>query len=79
METCKVEFINQDGQKIVLNFSLYENGELEYKPSFEPKVDPKTNLGLSGQLCEIFLCSLYKTDNKDINIKDERSNQKLES
>ena len=60
METCKVEFINQDGQKIVLNFSLYENGELEYKPSFEPKVDPKTN-------------------NKDINTKDERSNQKLES
>ena len=78
METCKVEFINTNGQKIVLNFTLHENGDLEYKPYFEPKVDPKTNLGLSGQLCEIFLSALYtKTDLQDT--RDEKSNRKLES
>lgn len=80
METCKVEFVSQNGQKIILNFSLHENGELEYKPSFEPQVDPKTNLGLSGQLCEIFISALYRTtDSQDINKKDEGSNQKPES
>lgn len=82
METCKVEFINQSGQKIILDFSLYENGELEYKPSFEPKVDPKTDLGLAGQLCEIFISTLHQTTDTpqpDGYERDERTNKKLES
>lgn len=37
METCKVEFIHSTGQKIVLDFSLDDKGNLDYKPSFEPK------------------------------------------
>lgn len=63
METCKVEFISQDGQKIILDFTIQDNGDLDYKPSFEPQVDPKTHLGLAGQLCEIFLTSLIKESN----------------
>lgn len=79
METCKVEFINNIGQKIILDFSLDEKGNLDYKPSFEPKVDPKTNLGLSGQLCEIFVTALINTGTKDTKVKNHTSKKRLES
>lgn len=81
METCKVEFTNSVGQKIVLDFSLNQNGDLDYKPSFEPKlVDPKTNLGLAGQLCELFITTLIRTSEvEDTQIKDNGSKRKLES
>lgn len=63
MENCKVEFICESGQKIIINFNINDNGDLDYTPSFEPKIkDPKTNLGLAGKLCEIFISAL--TENK---------------
>lgn len=81
METCKVEFINQTGQKIILEFTLQDDGNLDYKPSFEPKlIDPKTNLGLAGQFCEMFLTTLLKDNNvEDIQRKDNERNKRLES
>ena len=81
METCKVEFTCESGQKIVLDFSFMDNGDLDYKPSFEPKLtDPKMNLGLAGQLCEIFIAALVKNSGtEDIEIKDNGSKRKLES
>lgn len=81
METCKVEFINQTGQKIILEFTLQDDGNLDYKPSFEPKlIDPKTNLGLAGQFCEMFLTTLLKGNNvEDIQRKDNERNKRLES
>lgn len=81
METCKVEFICESGQKIVLDFSLDNNGDLNYKPSFEPKLtDPKTNLGLAGQLCEIFISALInESEIEDTQIKDNEPKRKLES
>lgn len=81
METCKVEFISNTGQKIVIDFSLDEKGNLDYKPSFEPKItDLKANLGLSAGLCKLFLTALVnmsKTGNTQI--KDNEPKRKLES
>ena len=39
-----------------------EKDELNYVPRFEPQVDAKTQLGLSGKLCEIFLEALSSKD-----------------
>lgn len=65
MENCKVEFICESGQKIIINFNINDNGDLDYTPSFEPKItDPKTNLGLAGKLCEIFISTLTKNETK---------------
>lgn len=65
MMTSKVTF-EQEGQKIIIDFILDENtGSLEYKPTFEPPVDPKTNLGLSGQLCEAFIAALHNNSTDD--------------
>ena len=59
MSICKVEFIAENGQKIVLDFTVNDNGFLEFNPSFEPKItDPKTDLGLAGELCQIFIESI---------------------
>lgn len=65
MITSKVTF-EQDNQKIIIDFEFdEETGSLEYKPRFEPPVDPKTPLGLMGQLCEIFIQALHNTDNPE--------------
>ena len=81
METCKVEFIHSTGQKIVLDFSLDDKGNLDYKPSFEPKItDLKANLGLSARLCELFLTALDNMNKTgDTKIEDDRPKRKLES
>ncbi|MEG0773579.1 hypothetical protein [Clostridium sp.] len=81
METCKVEFTHENGQKIIICFDLEDNGSLEYKPFFDPKiVDPKTNLGLAGQLCEILLEALSKYDkSENTSIKDGKQKRKLKS
>lgn len=66
METAKVEFITSSGQKIIIDFSLDDNDNLDFKPSYEPQItDPKTNLGLAGKLCEIFMTSLMKETNNE--------------
>lgn len=80
METCKVEFTNDTGQKIILDFTLDDKGNLEYNPSFEPKItDLKTNLGFGGQLCEIFLTALINKANADKCQRDDKQKRKLES
>lgn len=81
METCKVEFICDSGQKIVFDFNLDESGTLEYKPHFEPKLtDPKTELGLAGLLCEMFVKSLLDKKKEDyMSIENGKSKRKLES
>nr|DAE20082.1 MAG TPA: hypothetical protein [CrAss-like virus sp. ctYsL76] len=80
METCKVEFTNDTGQKIILDFTLDDKGNLEYNPSFEPKItDLKTNLGFCGQLCEIFLTALINKANADKCQRDDKQKRKLES
>lgn len=81
MENCKVEFICDSGQKIIFDFSLEDDGSLEYKPSFEPKLtDPTINLGLGGQLCQTFITALYENSKvEDQQIKDGKSKRKLES
>lgn len=54
--TCKVEFICNNDQKIIIPFTLHEDGTLEYKIETEPKItDPKIDLGLGGMLLERFL------------------------
>lgn len=59
--TCRVEFICNNDQKIIIPFTLHENGELEYKIETDPKItDPKIDLGLGGLLMERFLTSLYE-------------------
>lgn len=59
--TCRVEFICNNDQKIIIPFTLHEDGTLEYKIDTEPKItDPKIDLGLGGILMERFLTSLYE-------------------
>lgn len=69
MQKCKVHFITDTEQKIVLDFTLGDNGEIDMKPSFDPPVnDPKLDLGFAGELCEFFIKALSnpgKTDNND--------------
>lgn len=69
MEKCKVEFVSESNQKIIIDFTLNDNGDLDYKPTFQPAIkDPKTKLGLTGKLCEIFISSLMqykKTENSE--------------
>lgn len=64
MEKCKVEF-SGNNQKLIVDMELLDNGDLEYHVSTEPKIDNKTNLGLAGKMCEIFLTSLLEKDNKN--------------
>ena len=57
--TCRVEFICNSDQKIIIPFTLHEDGTLEYKIETDPKItDPKIDLGLGGILMERFLTCL---------------------
>lgn len=57
--TCRVEFICNNDQKIIIPFTLHEDGTLEYKIETDPKItDPKLDLGLGGMLMERFLVCL---------------------
>jgi hypothetical protein len=59
--TCRVEFICNNDQKIIIPFTLHEDGTLEYKIETDPKItDPKIDLGLGGMLMERFLTSLHE-------------------
>lgn len=69
--TCRVEFICNNDQKIIIPFTLHENGTLEYKIETDPKItDPKLDLGLGGMLMERFLeyLSAPETESMDNNI-----------
>lgn len=65
MEKCNVTFTCESGQKIVCDFTLLDNGDLDFKPRYEPEVDMRTYLGLAGQLCEIFIKALNKPEDKN--------------
>ena len=55
----------------VLDFSVNDKGFVEYKPSFEPQIkDPKFDLGLAGELCQIFIEAISEPQ------KDEITNDK---
>ena len=61
--TCRVEFICNNDQKIIIPFTLHEDGTLEYKIETDPKItDPKLDLGLGGMLLEQFLECLSAPD-----------------
>ena len=63
MDSCRVVFTSASGQKIIIVFTYdEEKDELNYFPRFEPQVDAKAQLGLSGKLCEIFLEALSSKD-----------------
>lgn len=63
MDSCRVVFTSASGQKIIIVFTYdEEKDELNYVPRFEPQVDAKTQLSLSGKLCEIFLEALSSKD-----------------
>ena len=63
--TCRVEFICNNDQKIIIPFTLHDNGTLEYKIETDPKItDPKFDLGLGGMLMERFLTSLHEPESE---------------
>ena len=63
MDSCHVTFTSSSDQKIILDFVFdKEQDFLDYKARFEPQVDGKTQLGLAGQLCEIFIRALTTKD-----------------
>ena len=67
MENCKVTF-EQDGQKIIADFILNDDGTLKYKVDMEPReFDPKKDYGLCGRLFAMFMDKLVEmtTDNND--------------
>ncbi len=58
--TKKCMFIAQDensDQQIKINFELNET-DLTFDIEFEPEIEMNSELGLSGQLVDIFLSSL---------------------
>jgi hypothetical protein len=61
MEKCKVTF-KEGKQKIIIDFTVSDNGDAEYKTHFEPQVDMKTPLGLAGHLCQLFIEKLHEND-----------------
>lgn len=63
---CNVTF-EQENQKLIVEFTVDETGELTYKPHFEPQVDNKTQLGLLGFLAEKFIDSLHRQDENSEN------------
>ncbi len=71
MENCKVVF-EQDGQKMIADFILEEDGTLKYKIDMEPReFDPKKDYGLSGRLFAMFMDKLVemtteKNDSEEI-------------
>lgn len=72
--TCRVEFICNNDQKIIIPFTLHEDGTLEYKIETDPKItDPKLDLGLGGMLMERFLecLSVPKVESTDNNISTD--------
>lgn len=71
--TCRVEFICNNNQKIIIPFTLHEDGTLEYKIETDPKItDPKLDLGLGGMLMERFLecLSAPEAESTDNNISN---------
>lgn len=63
---AKVTFENENQDKIIIDFILdEETGNLEYKPTFDPPVTPETPLGLSGQLCDVFIKALHSQNIED--------------
>lgn len=72
--TCRVEFICNNDQKIIIPFTLHEDGTLEYKIETDPKItDPKLDLGLGGMLLERFLeyLSAPETESTDNNLSTD--------
>lgn len=73
--TCKVEFICDNDQKLILPFTLNEDNTLEYKILSDPPItDPKLQLGLGGILLEKFMEALQAnetTDNVDSTPENE--------
>lgn len=72
--TCRVKFICNNDQKIIIPFTLHENGTLEYKIETDPKItDPKLDLGLGGILMERFLecLSAPEAESTDNNISTD--------
>lgn len=67
MEKCNVTFTCESGQKIVCDFIHHDNDDLEFHPRYDPEVDMRTNLGLAGKLCEIFLMALNPKNNEQQN------------
>lgn len=71
MENCKVTF-EQDGQKMIADFILEEDGTLKYKVDMEPReFDPKKDYGLCGRLFAMFMDKLVemtteKNDSEEI-------------
>lgn len=56
MSSCKVEFITENNQKIIVNCSVDEQGYVKHKVKFEPAItDMNLDLGLAGELCKIFM------------------------
>lgn len=72
MIESKVTFEEPNGQKIIINFTMDESG-LEYKPRFEPEVDAKTHLGLSGILAETLLKVLHQTNEERESLQDNQN------
>ena len=65
MSICRVEFITDTEQKIVLDFSITEDNRIEFKPSYDPPIaDPRINLGLAAELCQRFVDAITTTEQK---------------
>lgn len=66
MMTCRVEFICDNDQKLILPFTLNEDNTLEYKILSDPPItDPKLQLGLGGILLEKFMEALQANGTPD--------------
>ena len=55
MKKCNITFQDEDSiQQTIIHCELNDNGDLDFKLSFEPPVTEDSDLGLSGQLANVF-------------------------
>ena len=59
MRNCQITF-NEGDQMIIVDFTLDDNMDADYKVRLEPEIkDKDQEIGLAGQLCQIFLEALH--------------------
>lgn len=59
MRNCQITF-KEDNQMIIVDFTLDDNMDADYKIRMEPEIkDKNQDIGLAGQLCQIFLEALH--------------------
>ena len=70
MNNCQITF-EEDGKKIIVDFTVNDNGDADYKINFDPKVNKDDDIGLKGHLCQLFIAALHSQSSEAEDSPDE--------